>query len=486
MVSKRVATPIVGLLLLAVLAGCVTNPSSSATGAVKTTCGTNTAASFGSVNLAGTVGRSSVLTASAPHAPIDAAPTLSVSAPAMQVDQSLPAALKIGTLLPLTGGLKDYGPEMQAAAHLAVSDINAAGGVNGMQIQVVDEDETDSPTSAAAGFSHLASEGVDAVIGPAASPDVAAVLNTSVQDKIMDVTPSATNPGLTLPPQNNHGYFLRMPPSDALQGKVLAQLVWSEGCHSASTVYLNQAYGIGLEATFAAKFKALGGTIDKEVAVSTTDAPYTSQIQSAASSNPDAIVVIAYSNNPGAGLLRTAYSQGVMSTSTLYMSEGMKDDGLAAQVGNQSSGGYILSGIKGTTPSSVSTNATTAFLWHFHNVTHETNDLFAAQTYDAVFAVALAAQCAGSNTADAIKSEILNVTNGQTGATEVYGVNGTAQAVLAAKACALHPIHYNAASGNLQRDSTGDPTSGVYAYWEFNSTGVTKIYKDGILVTPSS
>src|SRR5207247_4720027 len=46
-------------------------------------------------------------------------------------------ALRIGTLLSLTGGLSPYGPGDTKGANLAVEEINAAGGVLGQPIQEI-------------------------------------------------------------------------------------------------------------------------------------------------------------------------------------------------------------------------------------------------------------------------------------------------------------------------------------------------------------
>ena len=59
-------------------------------------------------------------------------------------------ALRIGTLLSLTGSLDDYGPGNTKGAQLAVEQINAAGGVLGQQVQLFSEDDQTLPVAAAA------------------------------------------------------------------------------------------------------------------------------------------------------------------------------------------------------------------------------------------------------------------------------------------------------------------------------------------------
>src|SRR5437016_2537178 len=96
------------------------------------------------------------------------------------VFSSAPAkpALRIGTLLSLTGGLSPYGPSDTKGAKLAVAEINAAGGVLAAPIQVFSEDDlTNSLAAAAAATKLITQNHVDAIVGaqfargPLCSPD---------------------------------------------------------------------------------------------------------------------------------------------------------------------------------------------------------------------------------------------------------------------------------------------------------------------------
>src|SRR5881397_2779274 len=75
-------------------------------------------------------------------------------------------ALRIGTLLSLTGSLDDYGPGNTKGAQLAVEHINAAGGVLGQPIQLVSEDDQTLPAAAAGAMTKLVTTNhVNAVVG---------------------------------------------------------------------------------------------------------------------------------------------------------------------------------------------------------------------------------------------------------------------------------------------------------------------------------
>jgi branched-chain amino acid transport system substrate-binding protein/neutral amino acid transport system substrate-binding protein len=470
MIARQLTLPIVGLLVLTALAGCMNTSSGNA---IKTDCGKSTGSivpGLGFVTAAASV--SSLL-----QADFASAPSTGL---AQAQDQGATTPLKLGTMLPITGDLSAYGPGMQDATDLAVHDINAAGGVNGQPVQIQHVDDKTDVTTSAQVFNTLINDGVVAVVGGAASSETGAVLSTAVQHQIVLITPASTAASLTA--QNNSGYFYRVPPSDNLQGIVLAKLVYSEGCHSASVIYINNAYGSGLSATFKTDFQKLGGTVKSLIAYDSggKDAPYKTQAQQAASDGPDAVVVIGYPDT-GSGVLKALYTAGVMQNAATYMSEGMMSDTLANLAGNVSgTNTSIAVGLKGTTPSTLASSVRPLFNAEFKATYNMDPPLFAAESYDAVMAAALAAQCAGSNTGPAIKGAMLNVWNYKSGATNVTGVNGTAVALTLAKACAVKAIHYVGVSGDVNRDTNGDPTAGNYAYWKVTAAGKAEIYQNNI------
>lgn len=123
--------------------------------------------------------------------------------------------LIVGTVLPDTGALADYGAATQAAVALAVGDANAAGGVAGVPVELVAGDSGDSPTRLAETAERLRSEGAQVVIGPLSS----SLLLGGIEhlDGMTVVSPATTSPLLS-------GLVARVAPSDALEGAALATL----------------------------------------------------------------------------------------------------------------------------------------------------------------------------------------------------------------------------------------------------------------------
>ena len=72
---------------------------------------------------------------------------------------------KIGVIGPLTGGAAAYGNAVQYSAQIAVDEINAAGGINGKQVELkAEDDELDAQKSVNAYNSHK-DWGMDMLVG---------------------------------------------------------------------------------------------------------------------------------------------------------------------------------------------------------------------------------------------------------------------------------------------------------------------------------
>ena len=142
--------------------------------------------------------------------------------------------LKIAVLFPFTGDLSDFGAAFPQQCQLAVDQINAAGGVNGQPIELVQGDSATSPQQAVEEARRLIElEGVSAIVGPAGSGETLPVAESVTGPAgVLEVTMSATSPALTIAKDND--FLFRTVISDAAQGVVMADVAQEQG------------YGIGL------------------------------------------------------------------------------------------------------------------------------------------------------------------------------------------------------------------------------------------------
>ncbi len=442
----------VGLLLTA-MAGCVGTVEES----IKTSCGS----------------------AAAVAAPDDLlVPSLTAPSSVRHVLAAQPALdepLKLGTMLPITGSLQAFGDHMQKAAQLAVKQINAAGGVNGMPVELVLGDTKTSPTEAATGFTNLVNQGVAGVAGAASSGVTGAILPLAIDNEIFLFTPASTSPALT--ESDNQGWFGRVPPSDALQGKVLAAMVAEDGCQTVAVMAVQNAYGQGLGQVFKQSFESRGGTVVETIMFEEKGATYASQVTQAGKQSPDAIVFIGYPEE-GGQIVKEAFQKGLMSKSVFFFSEGVKDGAFVEQVGKDSAGNFVLTGLGGTAPDAAQTAATQAFKDAFMAEYGAEPKLFSAETYDAIMAMALTAAYAGDHSGTAIRDNLHTVYNAP--GTRVSAADLPA-AFLAAHA--KQDVNYVGASNDFDLDPKGDPSTGVYSYWRVADDGSIMSTRQGI--TPS-
>ena len=101
-------------------------------------------------------------------------------------DQSTKATIKIGVDFPLSGGLAVYGIPLLEGLQLGVEEINEQGGVNGIPIKLVVENNEGNPTSAATAAQKLIdSDKVDLVVSTMVGPTGAIAPITDQNKKIL-------------------------------------------------------------------------------------------------------------------------------------------------------------------------------------------------------------------------------------------------------------------------------------------------------------
>src|SRR5438128_11292418 len=189
-------------------------------------------------------------------------------------------ALRIGTLLSLTGGLSPYGPGDTKGANLAAQEINAAGGVLGQPIQISNEDDQTQSTAAAAATTKLITQNhVNAIVGAQFSGGTLASIGIAKAAGVPMVSPSATSPALSNLTLTG-GYFFRTAPSDALQGVVAANYLFTNLSYRyVNLVGRDDSYGRGLVGVINTKFTALGGHVNTTVIINPKDTTFQTDLQ---------------------------------------------------------------------------------------------------------------------------------------------------------------------------------------------------------------
>lgn len=378
-------------------------------------------------------------------------------------------AIKLGILLPETGDLGWLGAPMVDAAKLAVKVVNENGGILGREVVAVAVDTQTDDVAARDGIEYLINvEGVQAVVGAAGSGETMAALAQAVPGQVVMVSPSATSPDFTT--FEDDGYFFRTAPSDALQGAVMAKLAWDENCSTATTIALNNPYGVGFKNVFADTFAALGGEVAADILFDPAGTTFTSEVQQIADAGADCVIVITYPET-GSIILREAYTQGILDVDRWFLSEGLQSEDLADLVGQDDEGRYVIENIRGTQPKSVGGDIYDAFVAAYEAEYGEApTGPFEAHTFDAALLIMFAIERAGVYDGAAIRDNIIAVSS-----PEGEAVSDVAQALELIRAG--EEINYEGASGSVDMDEVGDVTA-EYEMWRVTEAGTVEILGD--------
>jgi branched-chain amino acid transport system substrate-binding protein len=314
--------------------------------------------------------------------------------------------LTIGTLLPVTGDLAFLGPPEVAGARLAVEDINAAGGVFGADVRLVEGDSGDTNQDIAnPEVDRLLAEGVDSIHGAASSAVSKLVIDKITGAGVIHFSPANTSPDFTT--YDDGGLYFRTAPSDLLQGKVLADQVLAEGNETVAVLYRQESYGQGLADAFKENFEAAGGVVEPFTAYAVDTENFDAEVEAVVAADPDAIVIIGFAES--ANILTTMHERGVGPTSDKNV---WGVDGNIGGIGAELSDPSIIAGMKGTEPS-VDLSSISDFTERLDGAYEGgVGGVFAygAETYDSIIIVALAALVAGTDDPIAIAAEINGVT----------------------------------------------------------------------------
>ena len=203
------------------------------------------------------------------------------------------AAIKIGEVDPLTGGVSQFGIGSHQGFVLAFEEANAEGGILGQKIELVSEDDQSKAGQSATAVRKLITQDkVVAILGDATSSATLEAAPIAQADKIPMIRPTATNPRIT----EVGDFIFRVCFLDEFQGRVLARFAREK--LKAQKIFtltdVKQDYSIDLLKFFKEEFTKLGGTIVGEQSYSTGDIDFRAQLTPIRVAKPDAVFVPGY------------------------------------------------------------------------------------------------------------------------------------------------------------------------------------------------
>jgi ABC-type branched-subunit amino acid transport system substrate-binding protein len=299
-------------------------------------------------------------------------------------------------------------------------------------------------------------EKVKGIVGALSSGVTIAVAGSVTSGAgIPQVSSASTSPEIT--GLADKDFLFRTVPTDAVQGVALAQVAAEKGLKSAAIVYVNNDYGKGLADAFAGAFK---GKVTASIAFEEKQASYRGELQQAAKSGPEALLLIAYPED-GIPIVKQALEGGFFKK--FVFTDGMKAPELIEAIGAQH-----LNGSYATAPQAAGEGADLFKKSYEAKFGELPPKPFIDSAYDATILVALAAVKAGSDDPKAIRDALRLVAN-PPGEAVKPGEFAKAKKLLEDG----KDIDYVGAAGPLNFDDAGD-VAGTYAHWEI---------QDGKIVT---
>jgi len=348
--------------------------------------------------------------------------------------------IKIGIVLELSGELAPMGEKMLNGARMAVDEINAAGGVLGKDVELIEEDGGTDPDK---GFDRVKKlveiDGVQVIVGPMITPTSELSIPYAKANKIALITMSAT--GVPLSELDGTEWYFRTCLRDDAQSQVLANVVLDENFSRLATIVLDSTYGVGLEEAIVDSLEAKGwqGEHVASVHYDITKKDYRTELQVIADSNPDVVLAVTYGDD-GIIVFKQALELGLDDIAWLGC-DGNYGTGLFS---DPSSAAFMERAIIAGTRSIGSGPKYDQFVSNYHNNFGADPETYCDTTYDAVWAAAKAIVAAGIYEGGAIKNAMVDL--------EFEGATG--------------PISFNL---------SGDRTSGNFELWD--------VVKDSAAVT---
>lgn len=292
----------------------------------------------------------------------------------------------IGGIGPTTGDAAAYGTAVQNGAQLAVDEINAAGGINGKQVEFQFEDDQSDSEKSVNAYNTLKDWGMQMLVGTVTSNPCTAVVKETYEDNMFQLTPSAT-----AVESIQYDNAFRMCFSDPSQGTASADYIADNNLGTKIAVIYNNAdaYSTGIYQTFEAAAAELGLEIVSVTTFTDDTTDFSVQVTEAREAGADLVFLPIY-YTPASMILQQANSMDY--APVFFGVDGM--DGILNIEGFDTS---LAEGVMLLTPfnADAEDEKTQNFVAKYEEQFGETPNQFAADAYDGIYALYTAVQNAG-------------------------------------------------------------------------------------------
>mgnify|MGYP002672877352 FL=1 len=323
----------------------------------------------------------------------------------------------IGGIGPTTGATAIYGTAVKNGAQIAVDEINAAGGINGKQIEYRFEDDQNDAEKAVNAYNTLKDWGMQMLVGTTTTAPCIAVAGKTASDNLFQITPSASAPSVL---SSGNGNIFQVCFTDPNQGIASAQYIAENKLAKKIGIIYDSSdvYSSGIEEKFEAEAKTQGlNIVSKAAFTADSKTDFGTQLQKAKDAGADLLFLPIYYQEASI-ILKQADTMG-------YKPKFFGVDGMDGILTVENFDTKLAEDVMLLTPFAADAKDKTVqnFVKTYKEKYKDTPNQFAADSYDAVYALKAAIEESKATT-DMSASDMCDALKGAMTKIKMQGLTG--------------------------------------------------------------
>ncbi len=294
-------------------------------------------------------------------------------------------AFKIGVVGPLTGPAAAYGIAVQNGVDLAIKEINDAGGVNGAMLEMNSQDDEHDPEKSVNAYNTLKDWNMQMLVGEVTSKPFIAFAEESANDNLFQITPSGSAVECAAPDN-----VFRVCFADPAQGTASAKYIGENKLGTKIAIIYDSSteYSSGIREAFVAEAANEGlEIVADEAFTADTNTDFSVQLDKAKDAGAELVFLPIYYQEASVILKQASDKE---FAPIFFGVDGM--DGILSVKNFDTS---LAEGVMLLTPFSATEEGSKAFTDAYVAAYGIEPNQFAADAYDAVYAIKAAAEQAG-------------------------------------------------------------------------------------------
>ncbi len=323
----------------------------------------------------------------------------------------------IGGIGPTTGATAIYGTAVKNGAQIAVDEINEAGGINGKQIEYRFEDDQNDAEKAVNAYNTLKDWGMQMLVGTTTTAPCIAVAGKTASDNVFQITPSASSPDVL---SSGNGNIFQVCFTDPNQGIASAQYIAQNKLATKIGIIYDSSdvYSSGIEEKFEAEAKTQNlNIVSKAAFTADSKTDFGTQLQKAKDAGADLLFLPIYYQEASI-ILKQADTMG-------YKPKFFGVDGMDGILTVENFDTKLAEDVMLLTPfaADAKDKAVQKFVKTYKEKYKDTPNQFAADSYDAVYALKAAIEESKATT-DMSASDMCDALKGAMTKIKMQGLTG--------------------------------------------------------------